>query len=245
MSAPGERVKLKVWRDRAERDDRGQARRCRRGARRWPTRASAASEGGQLGLSLRPLTREERREAKVDAGPAWSRTSTAPAARAGIEAGDVLLAINGKPVQSIEQVKSVLAGQAEERGAAGAARRREDLRAGTPELIPSLRQRASARQGGGAFFRRRVAATIGSPSPAELFLETARPSRPPASPVDRAVGGAAVVERVRAGVEQPRAGHLAGALGAAAGRRRPVGRRGNARGLPGGRGTRPCRAARA
>jgi serine protease Do len=31
------------------------------------------------------------------------------AARAGIQAGDVLLAINGKPVQSIEQVKGVIA----------------------------------------------------------------------------------------------------------------------------------------
>ena len=30
------------------------------------------------------------------------------AARAGIEAGDVLLAINGKPVQSVEQVRSVM-----------------------------------------------------------------------------------------------------------------------------------------
>jgi len=33
------------------------------------------------------------------------------AERAGIVAGDVLLAINGKPVQSLEQVKSVLAGK--------------------------------------------------------------------------------------------------------------------------------------
>ena len=34
-----------------------------------------------------------------------------PAARAGIEEGDVLLAINGKPVQSIEQVKAVMQGK--------------------------------------------------------------------------------------------------------------------------------------
>jgi serine protease Do len=33
------------------------------------------------------------------------------AARAGIEVGDVLLAINGKAVQSIEQVRSVLQGK--------------------------------------------------------------------------------------------------------------------------------------
>ncbi len=33
------------------------------------------------------------------------------AERAGIQAGDVLLAINGKPVQSIDQIKSVMAGK--------------------------------------------------------------------------------------------------------------------------------------
>ena len=38
-------------------------------------------------------------------------STTGPSAKAGIEAGDVLLAINGKPVQSIEQVRSVLQGK--------------------------------------------------------------------------------------------------------------------------------------
>jgi serine protease Do len=32
-----------------------------------------------------------------------------PAARAGLAPGDVLLAINGQPVSSVEQVKSVMA----------------------------------------------------------------------------------------------------------------------------------------
>jgi serine protease Do len=33
------------------------------------------------------------------------------AARAGIEAGDVLLAINGKPISSIEEIRAVLKSQ--------------------------------------------------------------------------------------------------------------------------------------
>ena len=49
-------------------------------------------------------------KAKLDAGLLVEDVGGA-AARAGIEAGDVLLAINGKTVQSIEQVKSVLAGK--------------------------------------------------------------------------------------------------------------------------------------
>ena len=59
---------------------------------------------------MRPLTAEERRAAKIEQGLVIENVD-GPAARAGIEAGDVLLAINGKPVQSVDQVKSVLAGK--------------------------------------------------------------------------------------------------------------------------------------
>ena len=34
-----------------------------------------------------------------------------PAARAGVEPGDVLLAINGQPVQNVDQVKSLMKGK--------------------------------------------------------------------------------------------------------------------------------------
>jgi serine protease Do len=64
-------------------------------------------QGGELGVALRPLTPEERRAAKVEQGMVVENVG-GPAARAGIEAGDVLLAINGRPVQSVDQVKSVL-----------------------------------------------------------------------------------------------------------------------------------------
>ena len=105
MSAPGERVKLKVWRDHAERtieaklgggDDAKQV-----------ADAGGNADGGQLGLALRPLTKDEKRDAKVESGMIVEDVGGA-AARAGIEAGDVLLAINGRSVESIEQVKSVL-----------------------------------------------------------------------------------------------------------------------------------------
>ena len=109
LSAPGERVKLKVWRDHAERSIEARLGGAEEREKQLADAGSAA-EGGQLGLSLRPLTREEKREAKLDAGLLVEDVGGA-AARAGIEAGDVLLAINGKTVQSIEQVKSVLAGK--------------------------------------------------------------------------------------------------------------------------------------
>jgi serine protease Do len=107
MSAPGERVKLKVWRDHGERTV--EAKLGGAGAEgKEVADASSASDHGQLGLALRPLTHDEKREAKVESGLVVEDVQGA-AERAGIVAGDVLLAINGKPVQSLEQVKSVMA----------------------------------------------------------------------------------------------------------------------------------------
>jgi serine protease Do len=104
LSAPGEEVKLTVWRDHSTQEIQAKL-----GAAESEkvANASQAVEGGQLGLSLRPLTPEERREAKVDKGLVVAEAQ-GPAARAGIESGDVLLAINGKSVQSVDEIKKVL-----------------------------------------------------------------------------------------------------------------------------------------
>jgi len=107
MSAPGERVRLKVWRDRSERPIEAKLGGAGAEAKEVAD-ASGAAEKGQLGLSLRPLTRDEKREAKIESGLVVEGVD-GPAERAGIVAGDVLLAINGKPVQTLEQVKSVMA----------------------------------------------------------------------------------------------------------------------------------------
>src|SRR5436190_4487682 len=109
MSAPGERVKLKVWRDRAEMTIEAKLGGAEKEAKQVAD-ASAGGERGALGLTLRPLTRDEKRESKIDAGLVVEDVDGA-AERAGIVAGDVLLAINGKTVQSVDQVKSVIAGK--------------------------------------------------------------------------------------------------------------------------------------
>ena len=109
LSAPGERVKLKVWRDHSERTIEARLGGADDGEKKIAD-AGAAGEHGQLGLSLRPLTRDEKRESKLDAGLVVEAVEGA-AARAGIEAGDGLRASHGKPVQSIDQLKSVLSGK--------------------------------------------------------------------------------------------------------------------------------------
>ena len=109
MSAPGEKVKLKVWRDHASREIEAKL----GGADAQGTQVANAEgnvQPGQLGLEMRPLTRDERREAKLDQGLVIENVA-GPAAKAGIQPGDVLLAINGRPVQSVAQVKLVLQGK--------------------------------------------------------------------------------------------------------------------------------------
>ena len=109
MSAPGDKVRLSVWRDKSsiELD-------AKLGGALPPDEAVAdaggAAQGPRLGLSLRPLQPQEKQQAKLDDGMVVEQVSGA-AERAGIEAGDVLLAINGKPVSSIEQIRGVLKSQ--------------------------------------------------------------------------------------------------------------------------------------
>jgi serine protease Do len=109
LAAPGAKVKIKLWRDHAPRELEAKL-----GTADVEKEELASADGavqpGQLGLALRPLTRDERKEAQVEGGMVVENVG-GPAERAGIQPGDVLLAINGRPVQSIEQVKSVMQGK--------------------------------------------------------------------------------------------------------------------------------------
>ena len=109
LSAPGEKVRLKVWRDHAARDVEAKLGGADADAS-VVADADGATPAGQLGLGLRALTREERKASGIEQGLVVENVA-GPAAKAGIEQGDVLLAINGKPVQSIDQVKGVLQGK--------------------------------------------------------------------------------------------------------------------------------------
>ena len=105
LSAPGDKVKLKVWRDRSAHEI--EAKLGGVPNEDADVAANNAADGGALGLALRPLTKEERRANKLEQG-LFVESAAGPAARAGINPGDVVLAINGKPVTSVEQVRSVI-----------------------------------------------------------------------------------------------------------------------------------------
>ena len=106
LSAPGERVTLKVWRDKAARElqatlGSAEPEREQRAAGDEP------DDGTRLGLALRPLEPAEKRRAKLEHGLVVEEAEGA-AARAGVSPGDVVLAVNGQPVDSVEQLRAVL-----------------------------------------------------------------------------------------------------------------------------------------
>jgi serine protease Do len=103
---PGDEVKLEVWRDRAKRqftlkvvelEDEKMA----------SAREGGAGNGGKLGLAVRPLTPQERGEIETE-GRLVVEEVSGPAAAAGVEAGDVVLAVNGKPVTSAQELRDAV-----------------------------------------------------------------------------------------------------------------------------------------
>jgi serine protease Do len=109
-ASPGERLTLEVWRS-------GQTREL--GAVLGEAKQVAASDASpateakpdKLGLAVRPLSPEERRDAHVSAGVVVEDAS-GPAARAGIQPGDIVLAVNGVPVKSVEALRLMVGKQA-------------------------------------------------------------------------------------------------------------------------------------
>lgn len=105
LARPGDKVTLEVWRDKkletlvatlgASTDKLDVA------------QGGDATGGEKLGLALRPLNRDERGE--VGANGLVVENADGAAAKAGVQQGDVVLALNGKPVASIDDVKAVLA----------------------------------------------------------------------------------------------------------------------------------------
>ncbi len=67
----------------------------------------AAPEATHLGMTLRPLTQSERDQAGVPGGLVVE-AATGRAAEAGIRQGDVVLAVDGTPVRSVEQLRKLV-----------------------------------------------------------------------------------------------------------------------------------------
>ena len=106
LAAPGDKLQLEIWRKGAT---------LQIGARLGnasdkAVQTASTDEGvprGRLGLALRALRPDELRAAGMDSGLVVEDV-TGAAASAGVEAGDVLIAVNGTAVKSVEQVRAAV-----------------------------------------------------------------------------------------------------------------------------------------
>jgi serine protease Do len=103
---PGDTVSLSVWHNGSEHNVQVKVADA---AARQAVASAAGEEGrGHLGLSVRPLTPDERSQAQVSGGLVVESASGA-AAKAGVEPGDIVLALNGEPISSVEQLRNKVA----------------------------------------------------------------------------------------------------------------------------------------
>jgi len=107
---PGSKATFEVWRDRKKVPIAvtvGELKPEKVAGGPAPDEPQAAVDAGKLGLALRPPSEAERRELNGAAGLVVERASGA-AASAGIRPGDVVSAINGVPIKSVDDVRKTL-----------------------------------------------------------------------------------------------------------------------------------------
>jgi serine protease Do len=103
---PGTKTTLTVWRDKSRKDivvTVGEL----EDERVASADDVAGSEGGKLGLAVRPLSPAEQQQAQTD-GRLLVEEVTGPAAMAGVQPGDVILAVNGSQVNTVKALREAV-----------------------------------------------------------------------------------------------------------------------------------------
>ena len=103
--SPGTTVDLEIWRNHQTRNL--SVKLAAMEDKRTASNASPQTDSGKLGLAVRPLTEQEQRQGSIKGGLLVERSS-GPAAEAGIQSGDVVLAANGAPVNSAEDLRGAV-----------------------------------------------------------------------------------------------------------------------------------------
>lgn len=102
---PGTKAELQVWRDGRQKSltvNLGEMKVADAGNKAAPVAK------GKLGLSARPLTPDERKQAEVSTGLVIENVNDGPAARAGLKPGDIILSVNGEKVSSVDQLRAIV-----------------------------------------------------------------------------------------------------------------------------------------
>ena len=108
QALPGERTQLGIWRQGKALEiavSLGDA----NDKTTTVAQADPVAGKGRLGLALRPLSPDEQRSIGISGGLLVERVQTGPAALAGLQRGDVLLAINGARVNDLAQLQAAVA----------------------------------------------------------------------------------------------------------------------------------------
>ena len=108
VAKPGDKVALDVWRDgKTVRLNATLANANDKADDAAPQERAALDGGSKLGLALRPLEPAEKRQSGIPDGLVIEDARGA-ALSAGVEPGDVLLSVNGRPVSSVQQVRDMV-----------------------------------------------------------------------------------------------------------------------------------------
>jgi len=104
--APGQTAKVEIWHDGKTREVSVDV-----GEMKFASNDEKPVKGakGGLGLAVRPLTADERKQAEVSEGLLVEDVEDGPASKAGIESGDVILSVNGEKVGSVDKLRSLVA----------------------------------------------------------------------------------------------------------------------------------------
>src|ERR687898_789373 len=103
---PGSSVAIEVWRNGSTKELSVRPVEIQeKGERVAANQTQEADETARLGLAVRPLTQQEKRQAETD-GDLLIEDVDGPAAAAGVQPGDVILGVNGARVKSMDELRS-------------------------------------------------------------------------------------------------------------------------------------------
>ena len=108
MTKPGTEAKVKIYRQGEEKTLTVAVGEMQNEKTANAGRSQAAPETGKLGLAVQDLTSEQKEQLEVKGGVVVGGAVQGPAAKAGIQEGDVVLAVNGEMVQSAKQFKQLV-----------------------------------------------------------------------------------------------------------------------------------------
>lgn len=105
---PGSKVQLDIWRD-GKHQEISVALGDLSNSKLASNDDNDSVNKTRLGVAVRPLTSEERKQDNVREGGLLVEDVGGPAARAGIQPGDVILSLNGERVSKVEQLRKLVA----------------------------------------------------------------------------------------------------------------------------------------